>query len=203
MDQSATRPAGLYVVGIGIMLFGLLGMCTQGFTIVSTSQQRDQFQQMDRPDVGADFSGMIEIQERLFVPNMVSAVFGVLIALALLVFGALTVARIGLALYTPAILAVAAVVELMQLALSLYFQMEMAEAMDRFASGFGGPPASGGGGFGGPEGFLSAALGIGLCVVGAWALAKCGFFGAGIAYLRKPEIRELFESPPQLGPRGD
>jgi hypothetical protein len=200
VDQSATRPPGLYVVGIGAMLFGLLGMCTQGFTIVSTTQQQEQihFAEMQGDEA---FAGLVELQEQAFVPNIVSASFGVIVALALLVFGALTVARIGIALYTPAILIGAAAVELMQLALSLYFQMKMVDMMDRFASGF--DPAPSGGGFGGPESFVSAAMGIGLCVMGGWALLKCGFFGAGAAYLRKPEIRQLFESPPPLGPRGD
>ena len=50
---------------------------------------------------------------------------------------------------------------------------------------------------------MSAAMGIGLCLLGGWAVLKCAFFGAGAAYLRKPEIRQLFESPPELGPRGD
>ncbi len=200
MDQSATRPPGLYVVGIGAMLFGLLGMCSQGFTIVSTTQQREQFRQMDAAFTEAEsFDGLLQLQEQVFLPNVVSASLGVVVALALLVFGALTIARLGIALHTPAVLIGAAVVELMQLALSLYFQMKVAELMDRFTAGIGPP---GGGGFG-PESFASAAMGIGLCVMGGWAVLKCAFFGAGAAYLRKPEIRRLFESPPELGPRGD
>lgn len=196
MDQTATRPPGLYVVGIGMMLFGLLGMCSQGLTIVTTSQQREQIRLAQE-----DFGGLVELQDQFFVPNLVSASLGVMVALALLVFGALTIARVGIALTTPAVLIGAAVVELMQLALSLYFQMKMADVMNQFASGFS--PGGGGGGFGGPESFVSTAMGIGLCVLGGWAVGKCAFFGAGAAYLRKPEIRQLFESPAPLGPRGD
>lgn len=198
MDQTATRPPGLYAVGIGMMLFGLLGMCSQGLTIVTTTQQREQIQEAAAQ---TDFGGFAELQGQFFVPNLVSASLGVVIALALLVFGALTIARVGIALTTPAVLVGAAVVELMQLALSVYFQMKMADIMEQFSTGFS--PGGGGGGFGGPESFVSAAMGIGLCVLGGWAVGKCAFFGAGATYLRKPEIRQLFESPPALGPRGD
>ena len=198
MDQSATRPAGLYVVGIGSMLFGLLGMCTQGFTIISTAQQREMMAPPSFPE-DETLMQLTELQASTFVPNMVSASLGALVALALLVFGALTIARSGIARWTPAVLIAAVVVELLQLALSLYFQMQMADVMSGMTGRF---DAVAGGGMG-IGGMTSAAMGAGMCLLGAWAVGKCGFFGASAGYLRKPEIRQLFENPPQLSARGD
>jgi len=199
MDQSATRPAGLYVVGIGAMLFGLLGMCTQGLTIVNAAQQRETMAQLSNDLGDESFRQFMELQASTYVPNLVSASFGVLVALALLVFGAMTIARSGIALWTPAVLIGAVVVELLQLALALYFQLKTAEVMSDMTGGF---DAGLGGGMG-LESMMSAAMGIGLCLLGGWALGKCAFFGASAAYLRKPEIRQLFEAPPQLSARGD
>lgn len=199
MDQSATRPAGLYVVGIGAMLFGLLGMCTQGFAIVSSAQQRDSMAQLQADFGDESFRQFAEFQGSTYIPNLVSSSFGVLVALALLIFGALTIARLGIALWTPTVLIMAAIVELLQLALALYFQMKMADMMTDMTSGFDAGP---GGGMG-IEGMMSTAMGIGMCVLGGWAVGKCAFFGASAAYLRKPEIRQLFEAPPQLTARGD
>lgn len=198
MDQSATRPVGLYVVGIGAMLFGLLGMCTQGITLASTVQQGGAMQPGSFPQDDT-FRELAELQSSMYVPTMVSAGVGVMVALVLLVFGALTIARLSLALLTPAVLLGAAIIELLQLAVSVYYQMKTAELMGGLT---GGLDAAVGGGTG-IESMASMAMGIGLCVLGGWGVLKCAFFGAGAVYLRKPELRRLFEAPPTLGPRGD
>lgn len=192
-------PTGIYVVGVGVLLVGLLSFCCSAFAIFGQSQNQEE-QLRQNPFVDQRMvEAIIEAQETVFVPIVIAAVVSVLIALALLIFSAFTLARKPLAVHMPIMLFVAAGWTLIDTGIALWAQTVQMDAMKPIMEGANG---------GGPEAAaamnagMAFGMGFAVCLYGGWALVKLALFLGGAVYLRKPEIQAHFTGGPAYGDGG-
>jgi len=189
-------PAGIYVVGVGVLLVGLLSFCCSAFTIFGQSQNQEA-QLRQNPFVDQRMvEAILEAQDTVFVPLVIAAVVSVLIALALLIFSAITLARKPPAVHTPIVLFVAAGWTLIDTGIALWAQSVQMDAMTPIMES-----AQGGGAE--ASAAMDTAMGFGMtftiCLYGGWALAKLALFVGGAIYLRKPEVQAHFTGGPAYG----
>ena len=186
------RPTGLYVVGIGMIVVGIVGFCCQLFSGYGAMMGPDQTRAAGMFDE-AMIEPIIEAQKSSQVPMMVVSVLGVLTAVAVIVFGALVLARHRAAVVTPVVLAVAATVTLLHAALYIWSQMLVSSAMKSALASMSQAE--------GVEVGIAAGMGFTICIFGGWALTKIGFFIFSALYLRKPAVRMMFGAAPPLDER--
>ena len=106
MDANPSRRQTLYTVGAGMLVLGLMGVCSQGLWLVGTLSS-------DGTVAGAP-SRANDTLQLLLIASTVSAAVGVVVSIVLLVFGVFTVARLPAVLVVPKVLYLATVAELAQ-----------------------------------------------------------------------------------------
>ncbi len=192
MNQAQEKPpAGIYVVGIGVLLVGLLSFCCSGYAVYAASSADKQEAQlranpMFEPQM---IDAIMEAQQTTFVPIVIAAVISVLLALALLVFSAFTLMRKPLGAHMPKLLFGASGWVVVDTGITLWAQAAQMNAMESLE-------------LGGPAGaeMMKAAMGAGMtfavCLYGGWALVKIALFLGGAIYLRKPEVQAHFTGVP-------
>lgn len=199
------RPRGLWVLGVGAILYGVLGACggASGFAgSVNQQQQMEQMRQMQGTfgdeEGGAFMERIVEETERWTPLGYALQAVNLVVALALGAVGVLALQwhpltpRVG-----PSALAFCALFVLAATLLELWMQQAMMGAM------FGSMPTPAGPGSGDLERMSSAITAFALCCGGGWGGVKLAFAAWGAAYLRKPEVGRLFGAPEALGPRGE
>ncbi len=197
-------PPGIYVVGVGVLLVGLLSFCCSAYAIFGASQDTEAQLRQSRIFDDQMIAAVLEAQQTTFVPIVIGAVVSVLLALALLIFSAFTLMRKPLGAHMPAVLFVATGWVVVHTGITLWAQMVQVNAMESLD--LGGP--------GGSE-MMRAAMGAGMtfavCLYGGWALVQIALFLGGAVYLRKPEVQAHFTGvpahagyggPPPSGPGG-
>ena len=190
MNQPIEKtPTGIYVVGIGTLLFGLLSFCCSGWGIVSATQNSPEQLRANPYADEAMIQGIVQAQESTFVVVVVAAVVSILISLALLVFSGFVLARKPLAMVTPIVLVVATVWTVIDVGITLWAQSVQLEAMKPWMEQSGGGAAA-------MQGAMQMGMGFVVCLYGGWALLKIGFFVFGAIYLRKPEVQAHLGGPP-------
>ncbi|MBO6936036.1 MAG: hypothetical protein JJ863_13730 [Deltaproteobacteria bacterium] len=196
MNQAQEKPpAGIYVVGIGVLLVGLLSFCCSAFAIFGSSQNQEE-QLRNNPFVDQRMvEAIIEAQETTQIPIMIGAVISVLVGLTLLIFSAFTLARKPLGAQMPIVLFVATGWTVIDTGLTLWAQMVQMDAMKPMLESGGAEAAAvqAGMGFG---------IGFAVCLYGGWALVKIGLFIGGAIYLRKPNVQAHFTGGPVYGGGG-
>jgi uncharacterized protein YneF (UPF0154 family) len=183
-------PTGIYVVGVGVLLVGLLSFCCSAFGIFGQSQNQEE-QLRQNPFVDQRMvEAILEAHDTVFIPIVIAAVVSILIALALLIFSAFTLARKPLAVHMPIVLFAAAGWTLIDTGIALWAQTVQMDAMEPMLEG-GGAEASAA---------MNAGMAFGMtfavCLYGGWALVKLALFLGGAVYLRKPEVQAHFTGAP-------
>ena len=190
-------PQGIYVVGVGVLLVGLLSFCCSVFALFGAAQSQNQQEQLrNNPFIDQQMvESIVESQATTMIPITIAALISVLLGLALVVFSAFTLGRKPLAVHMPVLLFGATGWTVIDTGIVLWAQVVQMDAM-KAAVESGGPEAAAiqaGMGFG---------IGFAVCLYGGWALAKIGLFLGGAVYLRKPEIQAHFTGAPVYGGGG-
>ena len=192
MNQPAAKtPTGIYVVGAGMLLLGLLSFCCSGLGIYGAAQDQEAALR-NNPFVDQGMvQAIIEAQNSTRIPILLVAVVSILVSLALLVFSGFVLARKPLAMVAPIVLIVATVWTLIDVGVTLWAQSVQMDAMRPIMEQGGGAAAAQAG--------MQMGMGFTVCPYGGWALLKIGFFVFGMLYLRKPEVQAHLGGAPVYG----
>ncbi len=204
---AAKLPGSTSFVGVGALIFGLLGFCGAGLGLLGQAQQGQQQAQLRQMQAqfGGDSGAMTlmdevaAVQETMFLPTMAMQVVFFLVATLLTVVGFFVLTRNARAsTLGPTLLLAGAGLSVLGTGLEIWVQHATMSAMTRaMEAGVGGPGAA----------MMDGVMGFGLAFAygcsGGWLLFKLGFVFWGAAHLRKPEIARFFGGPRALGPRGE
>lgn len=204
---AAKLPGSTTFVGVGALIFGLLGFCGSGLGLLGQAQgqqQQAQLRQM-QAQLGDDsrtmtlMDEMAAVQETMFLPTVAMQLVFFSIATLLTVVGFFVLTRNARAsTLGPTLLLAGAGLSVLGTGLEVWVQHATMSAMTRAVeAGVGGRGAA----------MVDGVMGFGLAFVygcaGGWLLLKLGFVFWGAAHLRKPEIARFFGGPRALGPRGE
>lgn len=187
-------PAALYFAGIGTLLFGALGLCTQGGGVANGA-----FMGRLGTIEGAseEMAPFMEAQREIMFQATLSAGVGLLVVFILIGAGSILLARIAAARHVWIVFIIAIVAELGQTALAMHHQTRSLSAMESLIEADGTSGASMMGGFAG------GAMAAGMGMIGCWAFFKVAFFAWAAYFVKSPEAQELFAAAPQYNARGD
>ena len=163
MNQPAAKtPTGIYVVGAGMLLLGLLSFCCSGLGIYGAAQDQEAALR-NNPFVDQGMvQAIIEAQNSTRIPILLVAVVSILVSLALLVFSGFVLARKPLAMVAPIVLIVATVWTLIDVGVTLWAQSVQLDAMRPIMEQGGGAAAAQAG--------MQMGMGFTVCLYGGWAL---------------------------------
>ncbi|MCA9614163.1 MAG: hypothetical protein KC586_15515 [Myxococcales bacterium] len=202
---NAKLPGSTTFVGVGALIFALLGFCGSGLGLLGQAQQGQQQEQVrqmqaqfgNEGGMGSMMEEMAAVQEKMFLPTLAMQLIFFLVAAMLAAVGFFVLTRNTRATSLgPQLLFAAAGLSVLGTALEIWAQHETMSAMTRAMEG-GGPGAA----------MLDGMMGFGLAFAygcaGGWLLLKLGFVFWGASHLRKPEIAGFFGGARALGPRGE
>lgn len=202
---NAKLPGSTTFVGVGSLIFALLGLCGSGFGLLGQAQQGQNAEQMRamQTQFGGDagmggnmMEEMIAMQERMFLPTLAMQLVFFLVALGLAAVAGFVLTRNARAIALgPTLLFAVAGLSVVGTGLEIWIQHESMTAMSRaFESGPGASMM---------DGFMGMGLAFAYGCSGGWLLLKLGFVFWSAAHLRKPEIAGFFGGARALGPRGE
>jgi len=200
------KPTALKVVCVTAIVLGSLLSCTGLLGVGGLAMQGVMANQQERalaelegdPAQGGflAFNQQLQDLQRRWLPVSATLAFGhIVIAVALIVGGALTLAlKPGGRSLLMTTLGLGAVFELARTGFESYLAVQTQEVMQRMTLAAGPDPGSGGSPPGMPDVgmFMAVGMGVSLAMAGCWGLLKIAFYLWSLFYLRKPGTRDLF-----------